>query len=162
MFTLHLRNTITREVNWLQNDLTMAQVECRYPNLRGEDTKLEFRVRNILGDLPLLCSKDRLTFNFFCEQVKSDYLEDESKAAEGMDFDTTIQLACIEIKRVFKRMNGCAMDKKSNLEHLEKEVGLHKFLPAYVINTTKQETLHSERGDLTEQLRATLEGSGAV
>ncbi len=38
-------------------------------------------------------------------------------------------------------MNGCAMDKKSNLEHLEKEVGLHKFLPAYVINTTKQKTL---------------------
>ncbi len=35
-------------------------------------------------------------------QVKSDYLEDESKAAEGMDFDTAIQFACIEIKRVFK------------------------------------------------------------
>ncbi|KAK8373144.1 hypothetical protein O3P69_011690, partial [Scylla paramamosain] len=67
MFALHLRNTITREVNWLQNDLTMAQVECRYPNLRGEDTKLELRVRYILGDLPLLCSKDRHTFNF-CEQ----------------------------------------------------------------------------------------------
>lgn len=33
------------------------------------------------------------------------------------------------------------MDKKSNLEHLEKEVGLHKFLPAYFINTTKQKTL---------------------
>ncbi|KAK8372541.1 hypothetical protein O3P69_011908, partial [Scylla paramamosain] len=68
MFALHLRNTITREVNWLQNDLTMAQVECRYPNLRGKDTKLELRVRYILEDLPLLCSKDRHTFNFFCEQ----------------------------------------------------------------------------------------------
>ncbi|XP_063859333.1 focal adhesion kinase 1-like [Scylla paramamosain] len=140
MFALHLRNTITREVNWLQNDLTMAQVECRYPNLRGEDTKLELRVRYILGHLPLLCSKDRHTFNF-CEQVKSDYLEDESRAAEGMDFDTAIQLTCIEIKRVFKRMNGCAMDKKSNLEQPEKEVGLHEFLPAYIINTTKQKTL---------------------
>ncbi|KAK8375219.1 hypothetical protein O3P69_007863 [Scylla paramamosain] len=58
-----------------------------------------------------------------------------------MDFDTAIQLTCIEIKRVFKRMNGCAMDKKSNLEQPEKEVGLHEFLPAYVINTIKQKTL---------------------
>lgn len=41
----------------------------------------------------------------------------------------------------FQNMNGCAMDKKSNLEHLEKEVGLHKFLPACIINTTKQKTL---------------------
>ncbi|MPC93457.1 hypothetical protein E2C01_088585 [Portunus trituberculatus] len=34
--------------------------------------------------------------------VKSDYLEDESKAAEAVDLDTAIQLACLEIKRVFK------------------------------------------------------------
>ncbi|XP_045114193.1 focal adhesion kinase 1-like isoform X4 [Portunus trituberculatus] len=141
MFALRLRNIITREVNWLHHDLTMAQVESRYPNLRGEDTRLELRVRYILGDLPLLYSKDRHTFNFFYEQVKSDYLEDESKAAEAVDLDTAIQLACLEIKRVFKRMNGCAMDKKSNIEHLEKEVGLHKFLPNHVLNSTKQKTV---------------------
>ena len=38
-------------------------------------------------------------------------------------------------------MPQIALDKKSNFEYLEKEVGLHKFLPKNVINTTKPKPL---------------------
>lgn len=38
-------------------------------------------------------------------------------------------------------MNGSTLEKKSNLEFLEKDVGLHKFLPSSVLNTVKPKTL---------------------
>ena len=38
-------------------------------------------------------------------------------------------------------MPQMALDKKSNFEYLEKEVGLHKFLPKNVINNTKPKLL---------------------
>ena len=38
-------------------------------------------------------------------------------------------------------MPQIALDKKSNFEYLEKEVGLQKFLPKNVINTTKPKLL---------------------
>ena len=34
-----------------------------------------------------------------------------------------------------------ALDKKSNIEYLEKEVGLHKFLPKIVIETVKSKNI---------------------
>lgn len=34
-------------------------------------------------------------------------------------------------------MTHFALDKKSNIEFLEKEVGLHKFLPSSVITNNK-------------------------
>ena len=75
------------------------------------------------------------TFNL---QVRNDYLK---KNFESLDLDTAIQLCCIEIRRFFKDMPQIALDKKSNFEYLEKEVGLHKFLPKNVINTTKPKLL---------------------
>lgn len=34
--------------------------------------------------------------------MKNDYLEDEGRGNEGIDQESAIQLACIEIKRMFK------------------------------------------------------------
>jgi focal adhesion kinase 1 len=70
--------------------------------------------------------------------VRNDYLK---KNFESLDLDTAIQLCCIEIRRYFKDMPQIALDKKSNFEYLEKEVGLHKFLPKNVINTNKPKPL---------------------
>ena len=56
-----------------------------------------------------------------------------NKNFESFDVDTTIQLCCIEIRRFFRDMTQIALDKKSNFEYLEKEVGLQKFLPRNVI-----------------------------
>ncbi|KAK8721924.1 hypothetical protein OTU49_012636, partial [Cherax quadricarinatus] len=74
-------------------------------------------------------------------QVKNDYLEDESRANEGIDQDIATQLACIEIKRLFKDVSSSTLEKKSNFEYLEKEVGFHKFLPSSVLNSMKAKTL---------------------
>ena len=70
--------------------------------------------------------------------MRNDYLK---KNFESLDLDTAIQLCCIEIRRYFKDMPQIALDKKSNFEYLEKEVGLHKFLPKNVINTNKPKPL---------------------
>ncbi|XP_064091763.1 uncharacterized protein LOC135205295 isoform X6 [Macrobrachium nipponense] len=141
MFAIRLRNTITGEVHWLHQDLTMYQVEEKYPDYHGEEWRFELRVRYVLSDLHQLYDKDRSTFCYYYEQVKNDYLEDEGRGNEGVDQDSAIQLACIEIKRMFKDMNGSTLEKKSNLEYLEKEVGLHKFLPSSILNTVKSKTL---------------------
>ncbi|XP_042881298.1 focal adhesion kinase 1-like isoform X5 [Penaeus japonicus] len=141
MFAIRLRNTITGELHWLHQDLTMYQVEEKYPDYQSEDWRFELRVRYVLSDLHQLYDKDRTTFCYYYEQVKNDYLEDDARGNEGMDQESAIQLACIEIKRMFKDMNGSTLEKKSNLEFLEKDVGLHKFLPSSVLNTVKPKTL---------------------
>ncbi|KAG7153494.1 Focal adhesion kinase 1-like [Homarus americanus] len=141
MFAIRLRNTITREIHWLHQDLTMYQVEEKYPEFQNEDWKFELRVRYVLNDLHLLYEKDRSTFCYYYEQVKNDYLEDEARVNEGMDQDVALQLACIEIKRLFKDLSCSTLEKKSNFEYLEREVGFHKFLPSTVLNTMKSKTL---------------------
>ena len=78
-----------------------------------------------------------LIFTFF-SQVLSDYL---NKNFESIDHDTAIQLGCLEIRRLFKDMLQNALDKKSNIEYLEKEVGLHKFLPKVVLETVKSKSI---------------------
>ncbi|KAK7060076.1 putative serine/threonine protein phosphatase [Halocaridina rubra] len=102
MFAIRLRNTMLGEIHWLHQDLTMYQVEEKYPNFQSEDWRFELRIRYIHSDLHNLYDKDRNTFLYYYEQVKNDYLEDEGKGNEGVDQDTAIQLACIEIKRMFK------------------------------------------------------------
>lgn len=141
MFAIRLRNMLTGKVHWLHQDLTMYQVEEKYPEYHDDEWRFELRVRYVLSDLHQLYDKDRSTFCYYYEQVKNGYLEEEGKGSEGMDQDVAIQLACIEIKRVFRDMNGSTLEKKSNLEYLEKEVGLHKFLPSFVLQTVKPKTL---------------------
>ena len=50
-------------------------------------------------------------------------------------------IGCLQIRRIFKDMPGNALDKKSNLEYLEKEVGLHKFFPKIVTENNKPKTM---------------------
>lgn len=67
-----------------------------------------------------------------------DYL---NKQFDSLDLDAAIQLCCIEIRRFFKDMPQIALDKKSNFEYLEKEVGLHKFLPKVILENNKIKTI---------------------
>ena len=68
----------------------------------------------------------------------SDYL---NKNFDSIDYDKAIQLGCLEIRRLFKDMLQNALDKKSNIEYLEKEVGLHKFFPKVVLQTVKSKSI---------------------
>ena len=40
-------------------------------------------------------------------------------------------------RRFFKDMQQVALDKKSNMEYLEKEVGLKRFFPKHVVEGMK-------------------------
>ena len=57
--------------------------------------------------------------------------------SEQVDTDTAVRLGCIEMRRFFKDMPQVALDKKSNFEYLEKEVGLKRFLPKTIIDGMK-------------------------
>ena len=54
-----------------------------------------------------------------------------------MDPDTAVLLCCLEIRRYFKDLSQSALDKRSNLEYLEKEFGLRNLLPESVVATLK-------------------------
>lgn len=62
--------------------------------------------------------------NFF--QIRNDYLT--SEAATKIDQDMAVQLCCLEIRFFFKDMPQIALDKKSNLEYLEKEVNVFHLI----------------------------------
>uniref|UniRef100_A0A672GNH8 non-specific protein-tyrosine kinase n=1 Tax=Salarias fasciatus TaxID=181472 RepID=A0A672GNH8_SALFA len=60
-----------------------------------------------------------------------------SKVSDGM----ALQLGCLEIRRFYKDMNAKGLEKKSNFELLEKEVGLDLFFPPQLINSMKSRQL---------------------
>lgn len=71
-------------------------------------------------------------------KVRSDYLK---KNFESLDVETAIQLCCVEIRRFFHDMPQIALDKKSNFEYLERDVGLSRFLPSAVTAANKPKTI---------------------
>ncbi|XP_063037619.1 LOW QUALITY PROTEIN: protein-tyrosine kinase 2-beta-like [Melospiza melodia melodia] len=60
-----------------------------------------------------------------------------SKVSEGM----ALQLGCLELRRFYKDMPQNALDKKSNFEFLEKEVGLDLFFPSQMLENLKPRQL---------------------
>ncbi|XP_076340279.1 focal adhesion kinase 1-like [Tachypleus tridentatus] len=138
VYGLRLRCKTTGECLWLHTDTPTSQVLRTYQSyLSTDDWRYELRVRYLPNDLRDLLEKDRVTFRYFYEQVKNDYLQMES----DVDLDLALQLCCIEIRRFFKDMTLVALERKSNFEYLEKDVGLHKFLPSPVITGNKPKTL---------------------
>ncbi|CDQ92959.1 unnamed protein product [Oncorhynchus mykiss] len=71
-------------------------------------------------------------------QVRSDYMQyHASKVSDGM----ALQLGCLEIRRFYKDMNAKGLEKKSNFEVLEKDVGLNLFFPQELIDSMKSRHL---------------------
>ncbi|XP_053394577.1 focal adhesion kinase 1-like isoform X6 [Mercenaria mercenaria] len=138
-FALKLVHTNSRECYWLHNNLTMYQVKQKYEASRPPDEwRYELRVRYLPKSFQELYSKDKVTFYYLYDQVRNDYMKE---LAEQIDHDMAIKLGCIEMRRFFKDMPQVALDKKSNFEYLEKEVGLKRFLPRNVIDSMKSKNL---------------------
>lgn len=138
-YALKLVHMKSRESYWLHNNLTMYQVKQKYEASRpSEEWRYELRVRYLPKHFHELYSKDKVTFYYLYDQVRNDYMKD---LAEKIDADMAIRLACIEMRRFFKDMPQVALDKKSNFEYLEKEVGLKRFLPKSVIDSMKSKVL---------------------
>uniref|UniRef100_A0A2K5QR89 Protein-tyrosine kinase 2-beta n=1 Tax=Cebus imitator TaxID=2715852 RepID=A0A2K5QR89_CEBIM len=86
----------------------------------------DLQIRYLPEDFMESLKEDRTTLLYFYQQLRNDYMQRyASKVSEGM----ALQLGCLELRRFFKDMPHNALDKKSNFELLEKEVGLDLFFP---------------------------------
>ncbi|KAL3288796.1 hypothetical protein HHI36_003230 [Cryptolaemus montrouzieri] len=139
LYAMRLCRMSSKESYWLHQDMTMQQVYEKYIKKHpSSEWRYELRVRYFPSSLQDLCEKDNVTFYFYYDQVRQDYL---SHPHLRIDQDIAVQLCCLEIRKYFKDMPQIALDKKSNFEYLEKEVGMHKFVPQTILNTMKSKSL---------------------
>ncbi|XP_041661590.1 protein tyrosine kinase 2 beta, b isoform X1 [Cheilinus undulatus] len=138
-YGLLLKHLKSEELHWLHPDLTVGEVEQRYESHHVEaEWRYDLRIRYIPVNFLEKFKDDRSTFLYFYQQVRSDYMQyHASKVSDGM----ALQLGCLEIRRFYKDMNAKGLEKKSNFELLEKEVGLDLFFPPELINSMKSRQL---------------------
>ncbi|XP_078209204.1 focal adhesion kinase 1 isoform X17 [Callithrix jacchus] len=98
----------------------------------------ELRIRYLPKGFLNQFTEDKPTLNFFYQQVKSDYM---LEIADQVDQDIALKLGCLEIRRSYWEMRGNALEKKSNYEVLEKDVGLKRFFPKSLLDSVKAKTL---------------------
>lgn len=138
-YGIKLEHVNTNESFWLNSKLTMGEVRGKHEALYPADEwKYQLRVRYFPKDLKELYTRDKVTFFYLYDQVKNDYLQYNSEKA---DEDTAFRLGVLEMRRYFKDMPQIALDKKSNFEYIEKEVGLTKFIPKAVLENMKSKVL---------------------
>ncbi|KAF6323624.1 protein tyrosine kinase 2 [Rhinolophus ferrumequinum] len=132
----HLRS---EEVHWLHLDMGVSNVREKYELAHPpEEWKYELRIRYLPKGFLNQFTEDKPTLNFFYQQVKSDYM---LELADQVDQDTALKLGCLEIRRSYWEMRGNALEKKSNYEVLEKDVGLKRFFPRSLLDSVKAKTL---------------------
>lgn len=124
----------TGKVRWIHQDTPVSELRTRWP---PAEWRLEMRVRYLPANLRELCEKDRVTFHYYYDQVRHDYLNANHPS---IDQDLAIQICCLEIKYYCKDKQ-ISSDKKTNIDYLEKEFGLHKFLPKCLLDSVKPKVL---------------------
>ncbi|XP_054154362.1 focal adhesion kinase 1-like isoform X2 [Oppia nitens] len=122
---------------WLHPDSSMNEALEQHNNLLDSEWRYELRIRYFPSTINDILVKDRVTFHYFYDQVKNDYL----RLDIPIELDLAIQLCCLEIRHFFKDITHFALDKKSNFETLEKDIGLHKFLPSNILTSVKHKAL---------------------
>ncbi|XP_049556307.1 focal adhesion kinase 1 isoform X17 [Orcinus orca] len=128
----HLRS---EEVHWLHLDMGVSNVREKYELAHPpEEWKYELRIRYLPKGFLNQFTEDKPTLNFFYQQVKSDYM---LEIADQVDQDIALKLGCLEIRRSYWEMRGNALEKKSNYEVLEKDVGLKRFFPRSLLDSVK-------------------------
>lgn len=120
------------EIIWLDNESTISNLVQKY-GLNVDSCRFELRIRYFLFNFREMLDKDRVTFYYLYDQIKSDYF----RTKKPVDQQTAIDLCCLEIRRFFKDITQFALEKKSNYDFLEKEIGLHKFIPSSLISSVK-------------------------
>ncbi|KAJ3597213.1 hypothetical protein NHX12_000742 [Muraenolepis orangiensis] len=114
----HLRSDA---LHWLHPDLGVSHVREKYEKQHPqEEWRYELRMRYLPKGYLSHFSEDKPSLNYLYHQVKSDYM------------------------RFFREMPGNALDKKSNYELLEKDVGLRRFFPKSVLESLKAKTLRKQ------------------
>ncbi|XP_023200573.1 focal adhesion kinase 1 isoform X5 [Xiphophorus maculatus] len=139
-FGLRLSNSQSRDqLHWLHPDMGVSHIREKYEQARpNEEWRYELRIRYLPKGFVQQFTEDKPTLNYFYHQVKNDYMTQSGDQAEQ---DVALKLGCLEIRRFFKEMRGNALDKKSNYELLEKDVGLRRFFPKDLLDSVKAKTL---------------------
>ncbi|KAM9835955.1 protein-tyrosine kinase 2-beta-like [Aulostomus maculatus] len=138
-YGLLLKHLKSSEIHWLHPDLTVCELTRRYEQHHLEaEWRYDLRIRYIPSNFMENLKNDRTTMLYFYQQVRSDYMQQfASKVSDGM----ALQLGCLEIRRFYKDMNPHGLEKKSNFELLEKDVGLDLFFPKELIDSMKPKQL---------------------
>ncbi|XP_035277666.1 protein tyrosine kinase 2 beta, b isoform X1 [Anguilla anguilla] len=138
-YGLLLKHLKSEELHWLHPDMTVGEVEQKYEKLHLEaEWRYDLRIRYIPDNFLEKFKEDRTTMLYFYQQVRSEYMQHHaSKVSDGM----ALQLGCLEIRRFYKDMNAKGLEKKSNFELLEKDVGLELFFPKMLIDSMKPKQL---------------------
>uniref|UniRef100_A0A8C7KEF8 Focal adhesion kinase 1 n=1 Tax=Oncorhynchus kisutch TaxID=8019 RepID=A0A8C7KEF8_ONCKI len=136
---LRLSHLRSGNIHWLHPDMGVSRVRESYELLHPQDEwRYELRIRYLPKGFLNHFSEDKPTLNYFYHQVKSDYM---LEVADRVDQDIALKLGCLEIRRFFREMRGNALDKKSNYELLEKDVGLRRFFPKSLLDSVKAKPL---------------------
>ncbi|XP_074510269.1 focal adhesion kinase 1-like isoform X6 [Sebastes fasciatus] len=139
---LRLTHLHSDALHWLHPDLGVCHVRERYEKQHPqEEWRYELRMRYLPKGYLSHFSEDKPSLNYLYHQVKSDYM---LHIADQVDQDIALKLGCLEIRRFFREMPGNALDKKSNYELLEKDVGLRRFFPKSLLDSLKAKTLRKQ------------------
>ncbi|XP_017279315.1 focal adhesion kinase 1 isoform X1 [Kryptolebias marmoratus] len=139
-FGLRLSSSQSRDqVHWLHPDMGVSHIREKYEQARPNDEwRYELRIRYLPKNFVQQFTEDKPSLNCFYHQVKNDYM---TQYGDKVEQDVALKLGCLEIRRFFKEMRGNALDKKSNYELLEKDVGLRRFFPKDLLDSVKAKTL---------------------
>ncbi|XP_049629818.1 focal adhesion kinase 1 isoform X3 [Suncus etruscus] len=138
-YGFRLRHLRSEETHWLHLDMGVASAREKYELAHPpEEWRYELRIRYLPKGFLNQFTEDKPTLNFFYQQVKSDYM---SEMADQVDQEIALKLGCLEIRRSYWEMRGNALEKKSNYEVLEKDVGLKRFFPKSLLDSVKAKTL---------------------
>lgn len=99
--------------------------------------KIELRVRYIPKSIDEFLERDKISMNFFFNQVKDDFIQANPASIEQ---DLAVQLCCLAIRHYYKDARS-TNDRKQHLDYIEKEIGFSNFLPKSVIDTIKHKNL---------------------
>jgi len=142
--------------SWLLKDLTVLRALERFftdSSFSQNEFFVELRVRYMPSDFREMLMKDRITFSFLYDQIRSDYL----KLNCVVDQAVAVHLACVQIRRLFISVPHTAFEKKTNFDYLEKEVGMKKFFPQCCLDYTKPKLLRRLIQDAYKQYDCMLE-----
>lgn len=99
--------------------------------------KIELRVRFIPKSLEEFLERDKISMNFYFNQVKDDFIQAN---LPNIDQDAAVQLCCLSIRHYYKDARS-SNDRKQHLDYIEKEIGFSNFVPKSVIDTIKHKNL---------------------
>uniref|UniRef100_A0A8C0FK16 Protein-tyrosine kinase 2-beta n=1 Tax=Bubo bubo TaxID=30461 RepID=A0A8C0FK16_BUBBB len=131
-YGLRLKHVKSDEIHWLHPDLTVGEVQEKYECLHLEaEWRYDLQIRYLPEDFMERFKEDRTTLLYFYQQHPCTYTLRASPVSIPM------HIPCEHPLRFYKDMPQNALDKKSNFEFLEKEVGLDLFFPSQMQENLK-------------------------